>query len=90
LEVFILLIIAVVILAVCIRLIRIDRRERGDEDGGHWGGGGGGPSDWPALPPAPRGGPTPEYVPEEWVQEVLKPRRIEILIIRPEPEPEDT
>jgi hypothetical protein len=90
LEVAILAIIAVLVLAVCIRLIRIDKRERGEEGDGHWGGGGGGPDDWPALPPAPSGGPVPEYVPEEWVQEVLKPRRIEIFIIKPKPEPEDT
>jgi hypothetical protein len=88
LVVFICSVIAVLILAVAIRLIKMDRRERGDEEGG-WGGGGGGPNDWPALPPAPGGGPIPDTVPEEWVQEVLKPRRIEILIIRPEPPPEE-
>jgi hypothetical protein len=89
LVVFICSVIAVLILAVAIRLIKMDRRERGDEEGG-WGGGGGGPSDWPALPPAPSGGPVPDTVPEEWVYEVMKPRHIEILIIRPEPEEEPT
>jgi hypothetical protein len=90
LYLFIFCFIAILVIVVCIRLLKIDKRERGEEGDGHWGGGGGGPSDWPALPPAPRGGPTPEYVPEEWVQEVLKPRRIEIFIIKPKPEPEDT
>ena len=88
LLVFLCSVAAVLILAVAIRLMRMDWRERGEDEGEGWGGGGGGPNDWPALPPAPRGGPTPEYVPEEWVYEVMKPRKIEILIIRPEPEEE--
>jgi hypothetical protein len=66
---FICAVFAIIVLAVAIRLIRIDRRE-GPEEEGPWGGGGGGSWDGDPKKPLPTGGgwDVPDYFPFEWAQ----------------------
>jgi hypothetical protein len=64
------LIVAVLVFAYVIKLLRMDRREPPDEGKG-WG-------RWkdpaPRLPKTPKGtGPVPDYVPDEWVFEQFGP-----------------
>jgi hypothetical protein len=83
--VVILLLFSVVVFALAGRLLRIDRRERGEEDDGWNWGGWNGPKDWPKLPRAPKGSGPPDTVPESWVFEALgQPRKL----IIPKKEPE--
>jgi hypothetical protein len=69
--------ICILIVALAVKLIRKERGERGDEGPGDWNRWRG-PRDWPKLPPTPKGsGPTPDYVPDEWVwEEFGKPPRL--------------
>jgi hypothetical protein len=81
-SVLIPLVIAVVVLYVMYRLFKRLWRERkgGPEDDSGWNWRGwNGPNDWPVLPRSPKGtGPTPDYVPDEWVWEQFgdPPRRL--------------
>ena len=69
------LVFAILIVAVIVKLVRIEGHERGDDDDPWNWRGWSGPTDWPGLPPAPSSGPTPDYVPDEWVFEEFGPPR---------------
>jgi hypothetical protein len=88
---FIFCLIAILVVAVSIRLLRIDKRERGEGGDGYWGGGGGGGDDKPELPPSPRGGPIDAGDFKIWELEFeeVRPRTIEVVVIRQVPEPEE-
>lgn len=80
---------AVLILMVASKLLRMDKRERGDDDDGGWGRGKG-PDDWPKLPRPPSGGPidSGDFKLWETEMEAVKPRVLEVVVIV-EPEEEE-
>ena len=68
--------ICVMIAVIVVKSVRDEWRDRGDDDDPWNWRGWSGPDDWPDLPPLPKGsGPTPDYVPDEWVFEELGPPR---------------
>lgn len=78
----------VLVIAFAGRLLKIDRRERGEDEDG-WGGGGRGPDDWPKLPRPPSGGPIDSGDFKLWAleMETVTPRKIEIPVKKEEEEP---
>lgn len=75
-SVIIPLVIAAIVVYCIYRIFKRLRDERGGSAGDQGPGwnwpGWGGPRDWPKLPRGPKGsGPPPDYVPDEWVFEVL-------------------